>query len=115
MRKLLLLTALSLPLVACQPIVGQAQGTRANVAIASGALTFRNGDATPALKVVLTAEGITTTDPRCTATFDQITNCRLGDVAAGTNADPIAFTGALISGAVSWRTPEGRVRGLLLP
>ncbi|CAM3629644.1 hypothetical protein DESA109040_18145 [Deinococcus saxicola] len=61
---------------------------------------------------MLVLDGVTTTDPRCKATTDGITSCRLGDLPANGITQALAFTGKIVSGSVTWRTPEGKLRAL---
>lgn len=116
MKKTLLMLTAALTFTACTPLVttgaGLAQGTQAGVITQAGVFEFRNGDAVPALKVVVILDGITTTDARCKATPDGITSCRFGDVPGNSAAPALAFIGTLAGGSVTWRTPEGKLRAL---
>lgn len=120
MKKSLLLSTLllSVTLAACAPTAlvgtaaGVAQSTQASYTAAGGLFVMKNADPVPALKIVLVLDGVTTTDPRCNRTTDGITSCRLGDVPANGNTQALAFTGKIVSGSVTWRTPEGKLRAL---
>ncbi|MFK7601908.1 hypothetical protein ACI3L1_06815 [Deinococcus sp. SM5_A1] len=120
MKKSLILSVLllSLPLAACAPTAlvgtaaGAAQSTQASYTAAAGMFILKNADPVPALKIVLVLDGVATTDPRCKATSDGITSCRLGDIPANGMTEALAFTGKIVGGSITWRTPEGKLRAL---
>ncbi|MBB6016824.1 hypothetical protein ACFP9V_19155 [Deinococcus radiopugnans] len=121
MKKNLILTCILLSgvaLTSCAPTAlvgtaaGAAQSTQASYTAAGGLFMLKNADPVPALKIVLVLDGVTTTDPRCNRTTDGITSCRLGDVPANGVTQALAFTGKIVSGSVTWRTPEGKLRAL---
>lgn len=118
MKKILCIAVLALPLAACAPtaLVGTAakaaQSTQASYTAQGGVFILKNADPVDALKVVLVLDGVTVADPRCQATADGITSCRLGDVSANGMSAALAFTGKIASGSITWRTPDGKVRAL---
>lgn len=121
MKKNLILTCIllsGLALTSCAPTAlvstaaGAAQSTQASYTVAGGLFVLKNVDPVPALKIVVVLDGVTTRDPRCKATSDGITSCRLGDVPANGSTQALAFTGQIVSGSITWRTPEGKLRAL---
>lgn len=112
-----LITALLLASCAPTSIVntgaGLAQNTAATYRLDADALTFYN-DAVPASGVVLVLDGVASTDTRCKTTADKILACRLGDVPANGRTTALAFIGKMAGGSVTWRTPDGKPRGLFI-
>lgn len=104
MKRLLLLPLIVL--ASCAPLLSAPQGT-------SGSLTFTNGDPMLALNVVLATDGAALTAPRCTPAREGITVCTLGDVPANT-AVILAYNGTLIDASATWRTPNGKLRAIVL-
>ena len=110
---------LSLTLAACAPTsivntgAGLAQGTASTYGVVGNVFTFKN-DAVPASAVRLILDGVDTQDTRCKQTEDKLTSCGLGDVPANGSTAALAFTGKIVSGSVTWRTPAGQVRALFI-
>lgn len=111
-----LLIIMSLSLASCAPVayVTQvAQGTRASYELSEGSFKLIN-DTVPATGIVLALDGVSTLDPRCKSTEDKIVTCRLGDLPANGISEVLRYTGKITNGSVTWKTPDGNIRGLLI-
>lgn len=109
--KKLLLTPLIL-LAACAPALRAVQGTSSTLTATSGILTFLSTDSLPVLKVVA-LDGGSVNDARCAAPHQGVTVCKLGDVPPNMTAT-LVYTGTLIDANATWRTPEGKLRAIVL-
>jgi hypothetical protein len=110
MKKLLILPLL---LASCAPVISAVQGTASTLTATETALTFSNGDAVNAVKVVVAIDGASFSDARCGAAKDGITVCNLGDVPANTAA-ALNYTGKIVDANATWRTPAGKLRAIML-
>ena len=115
MKRLLLLPLL---LASCAPVLSTVQGTQNTLKVVTpGVLQFANRDEGEAVKPVVAVIGVTKISGEgatCTAvSADGTAYCRLPNVASESGFR-LAFEGTLRDANVTWRTPSGALRAVVL-
>ena len=115
MKKLLLLTALILPLTACAPALQAAQGESASLKVDGQSVVFVNpGPDTATAPALLLGGDFVTTDQNCRKRASGYTGCSLPDVVAGKLYRVIIDQGSVSGGSVTFYRASGGVRPIYL-